>query len=69
MALTATAKPDTVEDMKDLLRHPHVVKASVNRPNIYLSVEELPSSNKSTPPAMQFSRRAADIIGTSSAII
>ena len=30
MALTATAKPDTVEDMKDLLRHPHIVKASVN---------------------------------------
>lgn len=30
MALTATVKPDTVEDMKNLLRHPHVVKASVN---------------------------------------
>ena len=69
MALTATAKPDTVENMKDLLRHPRVVKASVNRPNIYLSVEELPSPNKCTPPAMQFARRAADIIGTSSAII
>ena len=69
MALTTTAKPNTVEDMKDLLRHPHVVKASVNRPNIYLSVEDPPSPNKSTPPAMQFARRAADIIGTSSAII
>ena len=30
MALTATATPDTVQDMKDLLRHSHIVKASVN---------------------------------------
>ena len=68
MALTATAEPDIVDDMKALLRRPHVAQSSVNRPNIFLSVEELPSA-KSEPPAMQFARRAADIIGSSSAII
>lgn len=34
MALTATAMPDVVDDIKSLLRHHHVVQASVNRPNI-----------------------------------
>ena len=30
MALMATAMPDVVDDIKSLLRHPHVVQASVN---------------------------------------
>ena len=68
MALMATAMPDVVDDIKSLLRHPQVVQASVNRPNIYLHVEEL-KPDKSEPQAMQFARRAADIIGSSSAII
>ena len=68
MALTATAMPEVVKDMKSLLRRPHIVQASVNRPNIYLGVEEL-KSDKTVPPAIQFARRAADIIGSTSAIV
>lgn len=60
--------PDIVEDMKVLLRHPQVIQASMNRPNIFLNVEEL-ISDKSMPPAVQFAHRAANIIGSSSAII
>lgn len=44
------------------------MQASVNRPNIYLHAEEL-KPDKSEPTAMQFAHRAADIIGSPSAII
>ena len=68
MALTATAIPTVVDEIKQLLRHPLVAKTSVNRPNICLNVEEL-VTDKSTPAVMQFASRAADIIGSTSAII
>ena len=42
MALTATANSLIEDDIKLLLRHPIVQKASMNRPNLYLNVEELP---------------------------
>ena len=70
MALTATAMPDTLEDITDILRNPKVIRCSGNRPNVYLCVEELHrASEKSLAPAMQFSQRAKGIIGSSSAII
>ena len=70
MALTATAMPDTLEDITDILRNPKVIRCSVNRPNVYLCVKELHrASEKSLAPAMQFSQRAKGIIGSSSAII
>ena len=65
MALTATAMPDTLEDITDILRNPKVIQCSM-----YLCVEELHrASEKSLAPAMQFSQRAKGIIGSSSAII
>ena len=70
MALTATAMPTPLEDITDILRNPKVIRCSVNRPNVYLCVEELHrASEKSLAPAMQFSQRAKGIIGSSSAII
>ena len=69
-ALTATAMPDTLEDITDILCNPKVIRCSVNRPNVYLCVEELHrASEKSLAPAMQFSQQAEGIIGSSSAII
>jgi RecQ family ATP-dependent DNA helicase len=39
-ALTATATPDMLEEIKvDLLRSPFVVRGSVNRPNVYIAIE------------------------------
>ena len=55
MALTATAMPDVVDDIKSLLRHTYVVRSSEYQPDIYLHVEEL-MPDKSEPPAMQFAR-------------
>lgn len=40
MALTATAIPDVVDGIKSLLRHPHVVQASVNRPNNFICMQK-----------------------------
>ena len=53
MALTATANSVVEDEIKILLRHPVIQKASMNRPNIALNVEEL-GSDKSVSPAMQF---------------
>lgn len=41
MALTATATPEVVTEIKKLLRNPLVTKASINRPNISLSAVEV----------------------------
>ena len=46
IALTATAPPDIMESLKMLVREPLVVRGSVNRPNIYLECEEIPTSIK-----------------------
>ena len=37
LALTATAPSEVMESIRKLVRDPLTVKASVNRPNIYLS--------------------------------
>ena len=55
MALTATAMPDTLEDITDILCNPKVIRCSVNRPNVYLCGEELRrASEKSLAPAISF---------------
>ena len=59
MALTATANSFIEDDIKLLLR-PIVHKASMNRPNVYLNVEELPT-DRAILPALQFASRAAEI--------
>ena len=46
IALTATAPPEVMESFKMLVRDPLVVQRSVNRPNIYLECEEIPTSIK-----------------------
>ena len=66
MALTATATP-AVDDIK-LLRNPVTKRTSINRPNITLNVEEL-TPNQSLNKATQFTKRAAEIMGSTSSII
>ena len=61
MALTATATANVQDDINLLLRNPITSKSSMNRPNITLNVEEL-SQDKTVPPAVQFAKRAAEII-------
>ena len=68
MALTATADSMIEEDITKLLRHPVVEKASMNRPNITLNVEELKTCRGNEPIAT-FAKRAAEIAGSSSSII
>ena len=68
MALTATATPSVEEDIKLLLRNPVINKSSMNRPNVTLSVEEL-LHDSSVPAALQFAKRAAEIIKSTSSII
>ena len=68
MALTATANSVVEDEIKILLRHPVIEKASMNHPNIALYVEEL-ESDKSFPPAMQFGTRASEIMESSAAIV
>ena len=68
MALTAKANSVVEDEIKILLRHPVIEKASMNCPNIALYVEEL-ESDKSVPPAMEFGTRVSKIIGSSAAIV
>lgn len=68
MALTATTTSNVEEDIKLLLRNPVTTKCSMNRPNVTLSVEEL-VHDKTLPPAVQFAKRAAEIIESSSSIV
>ena len=68
MALTATANSVVEDEIKILLQHPVIQKASMNHPNVALYVEEL-ESDKSVPPAMQFGTRASEIMGSSAAIV
>ena len=68
MALTATANSVVEDEIKIFLRHPVIQKASMNRPNIALNVEEL-GSDKSVSPAMKFGTRASEIMGSSAAIV
>ncbi len=67
MALTATATKNVENEIiMQLLRYPVFSKCSVNCPNITLKVEEL--SNDSSP-AVQFAKRAAEIINSTSSIV
>ncbi len=68
MAVSATATAEVEDKIQQLLRNPITQKASINRPNITLNVEEL-HPDKATEPAMQFAVRAAEIAGTSSSIV
>ena len=68
MALSATATAEAEANICQLLRNPVIQKTSINRPNITLSVEEL-SQDEGTLPSIQFAMRAAEIAGTTSAII
>ena len=61
MALTAA-------DIKLLLRNRVTQKTSINRPNITIHVEEL-TPNPSLNKALQFPKRAAEIIGSASSIV
>ena len=65
LALTATAPSEVMESIKKLVRDPLISKASVNRPNIYLECEELPSGND----VMYFASRVVDKIGNDCTII
>ena len=68
MALSATATQNVEAKILSALRNPVIEKKSINRSNITLNVEELPS-NKGVDATMQFAERAAEIAGTASAII
>ena len=68
MALTATATPETEEEVRHALRCPVIRRASINRPNITLNVDELPV-DKSTTPAIQFASRAVEICGTTTIVV
>ena len=68
MALTAKANSVVEDEIKILLRHPVIEKASMDRPNIALYVDEL-ESDKSFPPEMEFGTRASEIVGSSAAIV
>ena len=58
MCLTATAPPIIKESMCHLLRHPLISIASIDRPNIYLSCEEMPGAGKFD----YFASRVCDIL-------
>ena len=58
MCLTATAPPIIKESMCHLLRHPLISIASIDRPNIYLSCEEMPGVGKFD----YFASRVCDIL-------
>ena len=45
MILTATATPETTKELLTLLRDPVIARGSVNRHNIYLAVEEVPTGD------------------------
>ena len=68
MALTATATKKVEDDIKLLLRNPVTSKSSMNRQNITLRAEEI-AHNSSLPRAVQFAKRAAEIIQSTSSII
>ena len=68
MALSATATTHFEAKFKQILRNPIINKASINRPNITLIVEEL-QHDKNIGHAMQFAKRAAQIAGKSPVII
>ena len=58
MALSATATTHVEAKIKQIHRNPIINKASINRPNITLIVEEL-QHYKNIGHAMQFAKRAA----------
>ena len=68
MALSATATPEVQHEITQLLRNLIVQNDTVNRPNITLNLEEL-RPEKSVEPAIQFAVQAAEIAGSTSAII
>ena len=68
MTLTATATEGVENDIKLPLRNPVISKSSVNRPNITLKVEEL-SSDSSSPAAVQFGKKVAEIINSMPSIV
>ena len=67
VALTATAPLDVNQSIQKLLRTPLLIKGSVNRPNIFLSCEELPFSGGKG--LSHFAARVSEILDGSSAII
>ena len=67
IALTATAPLDVKQSIQKLLRTPLLIKGSVNRPNIFLSCEELPFSGGKG--LSHFAARVSEILDGSSAII
>ena len=66
MALTATATEKVEEDIKLLLRNPVTSKSSMNRPNVTLSVL---LHDSSLPRVVQFAKRAAEIMQSTSSIV
>lgn len=68
MALSATATQEVEAKIRTALRNAVTEKKSVNRPNITLSVEELPYK-RGVDATMLFAARAAEIAGTAPAII
>ena len=67
IALTATAPLDVQQSIQKLLQTPLLIKGSVNRPNIFLSCEELPFSGGKG--LSHFAARVSEILDGSSAII
>ena len=65
----ATANSVVEDEIKILLRHPVIQKASKNHPNTALNVEELGSDESLVSRAMQFSTRASEIMRSSVAIM
>ena len=65
MALTASATPQTEEDIRQVLRSPDVKRPSINRSNIKLNVDGLPP-DKSMPPIIS---RVAEICGSTTTVI
>ena len=68
MALSAIATAEVEAKIRNTLRNPVTEKRSINRPNVTLNVEEL-YQEKGVDATMQFAIRAAEIAGTSPAII
>ena len=67
IALTAAAPLDVQQSIQKFLRAPLVIKESVNRPNIFLSCEELPFSGGKG--LSHFTTRVSEILDGNSAII
>jgi len=48
LCLTATAPPPVQDSIMKLLRDPIICRASIDRPNIYLACEEIPTAASTT---------------------